>query len=261
MSNEKKSEKIVSRDFKGIWIPKEIWLHKGISIDEKVLLAEIHSLDGKDGCFASNAYFMEFFNWEEKTVKRRLSKLKSLGFIFTEKFDGRTRILRSNLFPKNKGDVPAEGTNLTPQGGQKCHPSPIGDFIEPERKEESKDSSSEDEDQYPPEVRKELDYRFKKSPLSQDSRCGKARRKAWDKTVYENDIKPLMKLKAEEEAKLRSKCAAICKDFLTNPSKYREYIAELNPHPEGIELIGTNGMTTILKAKDLDYDLKYILAD
>ena len=39
-----------SRDFKGIWIPKEIWESEQLSIMEKVLFVEIHSLDNERGC-------------------------------------------------------------------------------------------------------------------------------------------------------------------------------------------------------------------
>ena len=49
------------RDFKGIWIPREIWLSSELSLMEKVLFVEIHSLDNERGCFASNACFAEFF--------------------------------------------------------------------------------------------------------------------------------------------------------------------------------------------------------
>ena len=85
-----------SRDFKGIWIPKEIWLHPDLSIEEKVLLAEIHSLDGEQGCFASNAYFCQFFGWSERVLQLHLAKLKKLGFIFVKSFDGRRKILKTN---------------------------------------------------------------------------------------------------------------------------------------------------------------------
>ena len=48
-----------NRDFKGVWIPKEIWLNTDLSIIEKVLLVEIDSLDNSDrGCFASNEYLL-----------------------------------------------------------------------------------------------------------------------------------------------------------------------------------------------------------
>jgi hypothetical protein len=49
------------RDFKGIWIPKEIWLNPDLSVMEKLFLVEIDSLDQSQGCFASNAHFSELF--------------------------------------------------------------------------------------------------------------------------------------------------------------------------------------------------------
>ena len=49
------------RDFKGIWIPKEVWLNKELSIMEKVFMVEIDSLDSYQECFASNNHFAEFF--------------------------------------------------------------------------------------------------------------------------------------------------------------------------------------------------------
>ena len=56
------------RDFKGMWIPKEIWLSDKLSLMEKVLFVEIHSLDNERGCFASNRYFAEFFNISERQI-------------------------------------------------------------------------------------------------------------------------------------------------------------------------------------------------
>lgn len=50
------------RNFKGVWIPKEVWLSTDLTLQEKVFLVEIDSLDnGEKGCFASNQYFAEFF--------------------------------------------------------------------------------------------------------------------------------------------------------------------------------------------------------
>ena len=37
------------RDFKGIFIPKEIWLDDDLSAIDKIILAEIYSLDVEDG--------------------------------------------------------------------------------------------------------------------------------------------------------------------------------------------------------------------
>ena len=41
----------MERDFMGIWIPREIWLSEELSLMEKVLFVEIHSLDNEQGLF------------------------------------------------------------------------------------------------------------------------------------------------------------------------------------------------------------------
>jgi len=87
----------MNRDFKGIWIPKEIYLADILSWTEKILLIEIDSLDNENGCFASNAYLAEFLKVSEKTVSVSISKLLELGFIYHKSFDGRQRILGSNV--------------------------------------------------------------------------------------------------------------------------------------------------------------------
>ena len=48
---------IQERDFKGIWIPRHIWLHKDLTHLDKIVLMEIDSLSKSEkGCFASNKY-------------------------------------------------------------------------------------------------------------------------------------------------------------------------------------------------------------
>ena len=71
-----------SRDFKGIWIPKEIWESEQLSIMEKVLFVEIHSLDNERGCYASNRYFSEFFHVSERQIQNVIASLKTKGYIF-----------------------------------------------------------------------------------------------------------------------------------------------------------------------------------
>jgi uncharacterized phage protein (TIGR02220 family) len=71
----------MSRGFKGIWIPKEIWESKGMSMQEKIFLAEIHSLDNEQGCIASNAYFAEFFGLSKSSVSRIVSSLVKKNLI------------------------------------------------------------------------------------------------------------------------------------------------------------------------------------
>lgn len=79
-----------NRDFKGIWIPKDIWFNTELSITDKILLAEIDSLDNENHCTASNEYFSEFFKVSVPTISRSIKKLKDLGFIETEMVNSNT---------------------------------------------------------------------------------------------------------------------------------------------------------------------------
>jgi len=47
--------------FKGVWIPKEIWLAEDLTWMEKIFLAEINALDNDNGCYASNKFFSKLF--------------------------------------------------------------------------------------------------------------------------------------------------------------------------------------------------------
>ena len=79
-----------NRDFKGVWIPKEIWLNPELSALDRVLLAEINSLDNENHCTASNDYFAEFCGVGVATITRSIKKLKTMGFIETEMVNGAT---------------------------------------------------------------------------------------------------------------------------------------------------------------------------
>lgn len=86
------------RDFKGVWIPKEVWLDTRLNALDKIILTEIDSLDyGERGCYASNKHLAEFCQCSENKVSVTISKLKKLGYIYVQSFDGRTRELRSRL--------------------------------------------------------------------------------------------------------------------------------------------------------------------
>lgn len=88
--------KQINRDFKGIWIPKDIYLNADLSWTEKILIVEIDSLDNDDekGCYASSAHFAEFLGLSEGSVRNMLVKLKQLGWIYVLWSDGRHRGLR-----------------------------------------------------------------------------------------------------------------------------------------------------------------------
>ena len=98
----------LQRDFKGIWIPKEVWLDKRLNALDKIILMEIHSLDNEEkGCYASNKYLSEFCQCTETKVSTTISKLKEFGYIELINFDGRHRSLKiKSLSLKNlKSDI------------------------------------------------------------------------------------------------------------------------------------------------------------
>lgn len=89
----------MNRDFKGIWIPREIWLNKKLSIQAKALWSEIWSLHNRDsgGCFASNEYLCEFMNVKLSRLKEIMKELRDAELIVEVSFDGRHRVIRANL--------------------------------------------------------------------------------------------------------------------------------------------------------------------
>jgi hypothetical protein len=110
-----------NRDFKGVWIKKEIWLNTDLSIIEKVLLVEIDSLDNSDrGCFASNEYLASFVQLSEGRVANIIVDLKKRGFIIQLFFDGRNRGLRTQISESSFNEnVKADLTKTTKQPTRK----------------------------------------------------------------------------------------------------------------------------------------------
>jgi hypothetical protein len=83
------------RDFKGVWIPKEIWESEQLSLMEKVLFVEIHSLDNERGCYASNRHFAEFFRVSERQIQTHIATLKMKGFITVTIQNRYERVIRA----------------------------------------------------------------------------------------------------------------------------------------------------------------------
>ena len=74
-----------SRDFKGAFIPKDIWCNPELDGDAKLLWGEIFALDNDFGCVASNQHFMDMFGWKnDRKVQREIKKLLDLGLISVE---------------------------------------------------------------------------------------------------------------------------------------------------------------------------------
>ena len=87
----------MERSVKGIWIPIEVWNDERLTMLEKGILAEIDSLDGEEHCYATNEYLASFCGCSERIVSSAITKLISLGYITKLSFNGRTRVLASNL--------------------------------------------------------------------------------------------------------------------------------------------------------------------
>lgn len=97
----------IPRQFKGVWIPAELWLDHSLSITEKVMMVEIGSLqDPVRGCYASNSHFARFFGLSSSRVSEIISALSAKGLLRVELIrDGRQvverRVRLSNLFGKS----------------------------------------------------------------------------------------------------------------------------------------------------------------
>ena len=115
----------MERNFKGVWIPAEIWLDARLTLVEKALYAEIDSFSGNDKTFhKSNETIQLEYGVSRPTISKAIKKLESLGFI-SAAFDGRVRHLTvqaerkilsgrgKNSFGQKEKNLRAEGKNTT----------------------------------------------------------------------------------------------------------------------------------------------------
>ncbi len=115
----------MEREFKGVWIPKEVWLNNELSLVEKALLAEIDSFSGDGKSFyKSNETIQEEYKISRPTISKALKKLEGMGFIKVE-FDGRKRKVtyqadrkiftgrRKEVYGQTVKKFPAAGKNST----------------------------------------------------------------------------------------------------------------------------------------------------
>lgn len=70
-----------NRKFEGVWIEKEVWASKSLTLQEKCFFVEIKSLDNKDGCFATNEYFSDFFQISKRRCISVINSLDEKGLI------------------------------------------------------------------------------------------------------------------------------------------------------------------------------------
>lgn len=110
------------RDFKGVWIPKDLWLDKTLKPIHKFFLIEIDSLDSKKGCIASNAHFSQLFGVTKGRCTQIIKELEAKGLIKIHLFYEGKMIKRRAIEVVNKLNrgsekikqgylINAEGTN------------------------------------------------------------------------------------------------------------------------------------------------------
>lgn len=129
----------VARQFRGVWIPAAVWLNESISLTEKVMLAEIDSLqDAVRGCFASNDHFAEFFDLSNRMVSRIISDLSEGGFVRVEQIRKKLLTVERRIYVTNIYGKPVVSTKTSRQKSKASTPSenvlnPIGICPEPHR--------------------------------------------------------------------------------------------------------------------------------
>lgn len=69
------------RGFKGVWIPKNLYMCTELTPNEKFLLLEIYSLSKKNICYAKNKHFADFTGLKENTVQKALLKFEENGYL------------------------------------------------------------------------------------------------------------------------------------------------------------------------------------
>ena len=86
------------RDWKGIWIPREIWTHPTLKWYDKIIIMEVDSFTKRGAdCFFSDRYLADFVGVSERSVRTGINRLVDEGLLERCGFDGRKRFMRSLL--------------------------------------------------------------------------------------------------------------------------------------------------------------------
>ena len=101
---------LMDRDFKGVWIPADLWLDTSISPIQKFFLLEIDSFNTKEGCFASNKHFANLFGLSVGRCSEIISILVEKGLV--EK-----RLIYEGKVVKKRTLKPVLGVLGKPKGG------------------------------------------------------------------------------------------------------------------------------------------------
>lgn len=99
-------------DSQGIWIPRAIWLLRGLSLREKALLAEIRAHDPAQDYYPSNQTLTAILDIGERQVRACLAALRAKGFITIRLNAENQRLIRLT----GKHAVPAKRQSPSVEG-------------------------------------------------------------------------------------------------------------------------------------------------
>lgn len=126
ISATENSELPYKTDFKGLWMPREIYLRRDINALEKFLWTEIYTLHDREkgGCFASEEFFCERLGIQRRNLYKMLKHLKDIGLVEDVHFDGRMKIRKAVYTQEDTNSAsPQKCTKVHGSGAQKCtHP-------------------------------------------------------------------------------------------------------------------------------------------
>lgn len=72
----------MNKDFKGVWIPKEIWLSNDLSGEAKLLYGIILlECDEKGVCLAMKSYLSNFYRVSVESIRNSLKELIECGYV------------------------------------------------------------------------------------------------------------------------------------------------------------------------------------
>lgn len=183
-----------SREFKGIWIPADLWLDTQLTAVQKVIYAEVDSFCSKGrSCFFSNEYLSTFCNISIPTITRLIRDMIEKGYLKQEGFDGRKRYLKIAKQP-HQIDEPNQNDEADQS---KCYKQP--DHFDEHNNTYTNTTNKVSKDTYRDSENTESNIKFKKSIFVE----------RWNK------ISPLKKVKDNPSSKTYQKIHRYC-SYLIN---------------------------------------------
>ncbi|WP_322528957.1 DnaT-like ssDNA-binding domain-containing protein [Salinicola sp. LHM] len=116
------------RAFRGVWIPADVWLNRDLSMQEKVMLVEIDSLQSPTrGCYKSNKKLAEFFQLSPNRVSEIISSLAKKGWVRIEQIRNGKQIIERRIFMATPFEKPEGGSRDSEGGYSENGENPIRD--------------------------------------------------------------------------------------------------------------------------------------